>query len=72
MKRALVSAQRLDQPTPVFMLVAAGAVAATTWHRLTALMFDRYRPERHYMRGPGPKWHAVRGQAEAREPAGRS
>jgi hypothetical protein len=20
--------------------------------------FDHYRPERHYMRGPGPKWHA--------------
>jgi hypothetical protein len=20
-------------------------------------MFDPYRPERHYMRGPGPKWH---------------
>jgi hypothetical protein len=19
--------------------------------------FDPYRPERHYMRGPGPKWH---------------
>jgi hypothetical protein len=19
---------------------------------------DHYRPERHYMRGPGPKWHA--------------
>jgi hypothetical protein len=19
-----------------------------------------YRPERHYMRGPGPKWHAKR------------
>ncbi len=19
---------------------------------------DPYRPERHYMRGPGPKWHA--------------
>jgi hypothetical protein len=19
---------------------------------------DSYRPERHYMRGPGPKWHA--------------
>ena len=18
---------------------------------------DQYRPERHYMRGPGPKWH---------------
>ena len=21
-------------------------------------MFDRYHPERHYMRGPGPAWHA--------------
>jgi hypothetical protein len=21
-------------------------------------LFDPYRPEQHYMRGPGPKWHA--------------
>ena len=21
-----------------------------------ALLCSRYRPERHYMRGPGPKW----------------
>jgi hypothetical protein len=21
-------------------------------------IFNPYRPERHYMRGPGPKWHA--------------
>ncbi len=21
-------------------------------------LFDGYRPELHYMRGPGPKWHA--------------
>jgi hypothetical protein len=41
-------------------------------HRLTDFMFDCYRPERHYMRGPGPKWHAARCQAEARETAGRS
>jgi len=25
-----------------------------------ALPFDSYRPELHYMRGPGPKWHAKR------------
>ena len=25
--------------------------------------FDSYRPELHYMRGPGPKWHAKRGAA---------
>lgn len=24
-------------------------------------IFDPYRPERHYMRGPGPKWHAKHG-----------
>jgi hypothetical protein len=24
---------------------------------------DTYRPERHYMRGPGPKWQAKHGQA---------
>ena len=22
------------------------------------MQFDLYRPELHYMRGPGPKWHA--------------
>ena len=24
----------------------------------TLMQFDSYRPELHYMRGPGPKWHA--------------
>jgi hypothetical protein len=26
---------------------------------------DPYRPEMHYMRGPGPKWHAKHDQAAA-------
>jgi hypothetical protein len=26
--------------------------------RLAKDLFDPYRPERHYMRGPGPKWMA--------------
>jgi len=25
---------------------------------LTRSLFDPYRPELYYMRGPGPKWHA--------------
>ena len=33
----------------------AGA-AANRWTSLTATLFDPYRPELHYMRGPGPKW----------------
>jgi hypothetical protein len=28
------------------------------WHRLIRIVGDPYRPELHYMRGPGPKWHA--------------
>ena len=24
--------------------------------------FDGYRPERHYMRGPGPRWYAKHGR----------
>ena len=27
-------------------------------HTLARSLFDPYRPELHYMRGPGPKWHA--------------
>jgi hypothetical protein len=29
---------------------------AQRWRRLAGLLFDPYRPELHYMRGPGPKW----------------
>jgi hypothetical protein len=25
-------------------------------HKLVKDLFDPYRPEQHYMRGPGPKW----------------
>jgi hypothetical protein len=29
------------------------------------MQFDSYRPELHYMRGPGPKWHATHDLAYA-------
>jgi hypothetical protein len=32
-------------------------------------LFDDYRPERHYMRGPGPKWHEKHGLKPAETPA---
>ena len=31
---------------------------ARRWRRFTTSLFDPYRPEMHYMRGPGPKWRA--------------
>jgi hypothetical protein len=30
----------------------------TRWHRLLSIARNPYRPELHYMRGPGPKSHA--------------
>ena len=34
---------------------------AAFWHEMTREMGGSYRPERHYMRGPGPKWRAKHG-----------
>ncbi len=31
------------------------------WHGLAHRLFESYRPERHYMRGPGPAWRAKHG-----------
>jgi hypothetical protein len=36
-------------------------VVARRWRK----MFDPYRPELHYMRGPGPKWLEKRGRGAA-------
>jgi hypothetical protein len=31
------------------------------WREFFARAFNPYRPELHYMRGPGPAWHAKYG-----------
>ncbi|MFB9261608.1 hypothetical protein ACFFWD_00140 [Bradyrhizobium erythrophlei] len=30
----------------------------TKWRKVIERARDPYRPELHYLRGPGPKWHA--------------
>jgi hypothetical protein len=50
--------------TTIASRLAADAVSAAVrlvavvkiWSRLKVRVFDSYRPELHYMRGPGPKW----------------
>jgi hypothetical protein len=37
---------------------AARKIAADAWGAAVAEHPGRYRPEAHYMRGPGPKWRA--------------
>ena len=51
--------------TPIVRFSAARTLAPTLsadladlLHILVKALFDPYRPELHYMRGPGPKWHA--------------
>ena len=34
------------------------AFVVTKWQKLVRIAGNPYRPELHYMRGPGPKWHA--------------
>ena len=42
------------------------AEVAELFCNLGKALFDPYRPERHYMRGPGPKWHARQRRALSR------
>jgi hypothetical protein len=45
------AANRARQPKPFAELLAF-------WRAFFARAFDPYRPELHYMRGPGPAWRA--------------
>ena len=36
--------------------------AKRRWRWLRTSLFDSYRPELHYMRGPGPKWREKHGR----------
>jgi hypothetical protein len=39
-------------------VVKASAAVAHACHAAAGDQAGRYRPEAHYMRGPGPKWRA--------------
>jgi hypothetical protein len=45
-------------PRPVVLLKLA---LMAIWHDMTSSVASPYRPEQHYMRGPGPKWRAKHG-----------
>lgn len=39
-------------------LAGFGRLVAAVWAEMSRDVARPYRPERHYMRGPGPAWHA--------------
>ncbi len=55
-RRILTDALRLARELMVFLFEPPAPSAPM-------LPPKPYRPERHYMRGPGPKWHAKHGTA---------
>lgn len=57
MSRATLLISRSSNP-PAYVAVSAAGLAAVvgSWRALNEWIFDPYRPELHYMRGPGPKW----------------
>jgi len=48
---------------PMQIAATVGTRIAARTRSLTQGLFDSYRPERHYMRGPGPKWREKHGEA---------
>lgn len=46
------------------------AVVAGALRKVVNGLFDPYRPERHYMRGPGPRWRERHAFDAAARPRG--
>jgi hypothetical protein len=64
----LSATSAFQQPMAAHLLASRAQAIRTAvvgfGHGLKKDLFDSYRPELHYMRGPGPKWrekHTVRG-----------
>jgi hypothetical protein len=54
---SLITTSVLPSSNLRIVFSAAGLMPLVTiWHRLRREIFDSYRPELHYMRGPGPRW----------------
>jgi hypothetical protein len=41
----------------------------TFWREFAGAAFNPYRPELHYMRGPGPAWRAKHAAASTQDPS---
>jgi hypothetical protein len=66
MSQATVSIFRPVEVAAHFVFPGA-PVVGEIWRALSTAIFDTYRPELHYMRGPGPKWrekHAYAGSID--------
>jgi hypothetical protein len=65
MNHLMISTFRLSRQAAqiVFSATVLGRTAEN-WRGLKKGILDSYRPELHYMRGPGPKWHEAHRHAD--------
>ena len=66
MIRVIALASRPLRMPSVVATRASGlfASAGDFWRTQMGRLTDRYHPEQHYMRGPGPKWREKHPEAE--------
>lgn len=55
-----------DRTSCMESTVPVGARIVEKTRQLAQNLLDPYRPELHYMRGPGPKWREKHGQPPAK------
>jgi hypothetical protein len=66
--RAASHVLRSYSPTADVALLTGGRAAIVELrHALSKWLFDPYRPELHYMRGPGPRWREKHALADPKE-----
>lgn len=58
---ALIETNSLPVPAKAGRPSALVSEIKDFWKRFFATAFNPYRPELHYMRGPGPAWRAKHG-----------
>ncbi len=61
----MASKRKINRSSKQLPAHGMGADFTDFLHGLAKSLFDPYRPELHYMRGPGPKWHAKHDPAPA-------
>ena len=61
--------RQLPKAADVLIALAARARTAVVnaWQTAIAGRADKYQPEAHYMRGPGPKWRAKHARVPVRQ-----
>jgi len=66
---ATINSATLSTPAHSQGLAKPFAEFRAFWRQFFARAFNPYRPELHYMRGPGPAWRAKHAASSTQDPS---